>query len=170
MPAHPFMQATRGAGAPEKLSLQDCAIVCSSSTACPQAALISAQDTGCSGVRPSRKPLMVPKGPSCQMRNVSLSTLDDCAWTHVLCGCVVWWGGGGGAEVGRQCIAPPHLTRGVAVSPLQAARLAARHDPDCRHDHHLQLQTTQDNQLTTNHACLLLKPSQPPRIAFAPQR
>lgn len=49
-------------------------MVCSSSTAWPQAALISFQSTGCSGVRPSLKPLMVPKGPSCQMRNVSFST------------------------------------------------------------------------------------------------
>eukprot|EP00882_Tetradesmus_deserticola_P022893 GHRQ01024884.1.p3 GENE.GHRQ01024884.1~~GHRQ01024884.1.p3 ORF type:complete len:112 (+),score=8.41 GHRQ01024884.1:307-642(+) len=52
---------------PEKLSLHVCAMVCSSSTAWPQPALISSHSTGHSGVRPSRKPLMVPKGPSCQI-------------------------------------------------------------------------------------------------------
>lgn len=62
----------------EKLSLHCCAMVCSSSTAWPQAALISFQSTGCSGVLPNRKPLMVPKGPSCHIRKVSFSTLVDC--------------------------------------------------------------------------------------------
>lgn len=49
--------------------------VCSSSTAWPQAALISSQSTGQAGVRPRRKPEMVAKGPSCQMWNASLYTL-----------------------------------------------------------------------------------------------
>jgi hypothetical protein len=45
--------------------LLTCAMVCSSSTACPQAALISSHPTSHSSVRPSRNPLMVPKWPSC---------------------------------------------------------------------------------------------------------
>jgi len=61
----------------EKLSWHCCAMVCSSMTAWPQAALISFQSTGNSGVRPSLKPLMVPNGPSCQILKVSLRTLVD---------------------------------------------------------------------------------------------
>ena len=45
--------------------LLTCAMVCSSNTACPHAALISSHSTGTSGVLPNRNPLMVPKGPSC---------------------------------------------------------------------------------------------------------
>lgn len=52
-----------------------CASVCNMSTLCPQAALISSHPTAHSGVRPRRKPPMVPKGPSCQMWNTSLCTL-----------------------------------------------------------------------------------------------
>ena len=55
------------------------AMVCSKRTAWPQAALISSHSTGQLLVLPSRKPLMVPKGPSCQMLNTSLYTLVACS-------------------------------------------------------------------------------------------
>mmetsp|Transcript_8241 Transcript_8241/g.24270 ORF Transcript_8241/g.24270 Transcript_8241/m.24270 type:complete len:224 (-) Transcript_8241:111-782(-) len=45
------------------------------SVACPSAAFTSAQSTCTEGRRPSRRPLMVPKGPSNQMSKTSSSTL-----------------------------------------------------------------------------------------------
>lgn len=55
----------------EKGAPQAWASVLSSSTACPQAALISSQSTWTEDVRPRRRPLIVPKGPSNQILNTS---------------------------------------------------------------------------------------------------
>lgn len=56
-----------------------CAMVLSSRTVWPQAALISSHSTAVSAVRPRRKPPIVPKAPSCQIRKTSWYTLVCCS-------------------------------------------------------------------------------------------
>jgi len=55
-----------------------CAMVCSSSTACPHAALISSHSTAISDVRPKRKPLMVPNGLQGQQGQQGKQTTRKC--------------------------------------------------------------------------------------------
>lgn len=60
------------------------ASACSSSTVCPQAALISFHSTGTLGSRPSRKLLMVPNWPLClikkQNKTKKTPTKSHCKW------------------------------------------------------------------------------------------
>mmetsp|Transcript_16645 Transcript_16645/g.49794 ORF Transcript_16645/g.49794 Transcript_16645/m.49794 type:complete len:207 (+) Transcript_16645:764-1384(+) len=63
----------------ENVNLHTCAMVCSSSTQCPHAALISSQVTLASPNRPNLAPFTVAKGPAFQMWNTSFHTLVRCS-------------------------------------------------------------------------------------------
>lgn len=61
---------------------------CSSSTVCPQAALISFQSTGTLGRRPSRKLFMVPNWPLClRQEEPRVSGQGQSSPTHTHCTC-----------------------------------------------------------------------------------